>query len=177
MKSYLDILHDYQLLEARAHMGVPLYEEEEAARSGLLALLAGESRADLERRALPRVLAPMSARFSQSRGFGSGHVRDLSGGGLSLITAVAPAVGADLLIYLDELERGLRYIFPARVRWVRPAPWGHSARATLGASFSGMPSRVAIADVRARSFTPSGIHRVGGVDASTRVAANTVLVR
>jgi len=177
MKSYLDIIHDYQLLEARAGMGAPLYEEEEAARSGLLALLGGEAREDLGRRGLPRVLAPMSARFSQSRGFGVGHVRDLSGGGLSLTTTTPPSVGADLLVYLDDLDRGLRYVFPARVRWVHPAPPASGARATLGASFSGMPSRVAIADLRARSFTPSGVHRIGAVDASVQLAADTVVVR
>ncbi|NOY91302.1 MAG: PilZ domain-containing protein [Deltaproteobacteria bacterium] len=155
MKSYLDIIHDYQLLQARASMGVPLYEEEEAERSGLWALLRGETGDSDGRRALPRVLAPMNARFSQSRGFGAGRVRDLSGGGLCLTTpAPPPALHTELLVYLDDLGRGLRFVFPVRVVW--------RASGALGAAFSGMPSRVAIADLRARSFTPSGVYRVKG---------------
>jgi hypothetical protein len=164
MKTYLDIIHDFQLLEARARMGVPLYEEEEAERSGLWALLQGDSSDPSGRRLLPRVLAPMQARFSQSRGFGSGRLRDLSGGGLSISTSRPPELDAELLVYLDDAVRGLRYVFPVRVIWRVTGPKG-----ALGARFSGMPSRVAIADLRARSFTPSGVYRVTGEETQATV--------
>jgi len=163
MKTYIDIVHDFQLLEARARMGLPLYEQEEAARSGLVALLRGEDGGDSGKREWPRVHAPMMARFSESRGFGMGRLHDISAGGLCLRTATPPALGAELLVYLDNADQGLRYVLPARVVWRRSGT-------ALGAAFEGMPSRVTLTNLRARSFTPSGVFSV----ATARTMASVV---
>lgn len=167
MKRFLDLVYDFVRLDARRRLDVPLAPEERAVHAGLALLLAGE-RPDADRRAWPRVRERRAVRFSHSRGFGSGRLRDLSAGGLSVATSAPPDVGSEVLLHVDDGSSGLRYVLPVRVCWRASGP-----DAGFGATFAGAPQRLPIAGERARSFTPSGVFLTARAGATERPESGT----
>lgn len=134
-RNVLEMIFEYQLLQAKQHrLEVPLDEDERARLSGLAQLLSGEGSHGA--RAMPRLPFPKVVSFTLPGGFESGEVKNLSGKGVAISTARPPAVGARVIVRFVDEAGGCEYFFPCRVVWSRTA-----SLPGMGLVFDGVPTR------------------------------------
>lgn len=136
MIRFLDLIHEYQLLRATRQLQVPLDAAEEARLVALAHMLRGERPHDPgERREMPRLRCPLRAGFTLASKFGSGQVRDISGGGVAIATPTPAQLGDEVLVHIPDAVAETEHIFPARVVWRR-----EGAEGAMGLAFEGIPT-------------------------------------
>lgn len=136
MDDVFALLFDYRLLIGKEQVGVPLDDAERARLMAVARLLSGEvPRRD--RRAMPRLEAPVRAQYTLPGGFGEGDVVNVSGGGMALATRQLVEVGTRCIVRVarDTVE----YVFPCRVVWCATDP-----TAGMGVAFDGLPSHTVL---------------------------------
>lgn len=154
MHSLFDLIYDHQRLSARKRAGEPLQVGEQALLVGLAELLRGvraESRHEL---ATPHVEVPGNVRVAVGGKFHVAHVKNVSGAGLDARMRVAPAVGAAVLVEVEDPMDDVRYAFPAVVTG--------SSRGVSQLAFDGAPTRGRLAE---------GTRRFGAATLQVRAAA------
>src|SRR5688500_2335942 len=119
MLHLLDMIYEYQLLRTKEErLQIPLDDEERARVIGLERLLVGDPPPRGEaRRKTPRLLEPLPVQFTLPGGFGSGEIRNISGGGMAIVTARPPAIGTRTIVRVADATAGVEYVFPGRVVW------------------------------------------------------------
>jgi hypothetical protein len=80
--------------------------------------------------------------------FGSGVLRQLTGGGMAIATPEPPPLGTQVIILVKEQQHGVEYVFPCKVvsRTLR-------GRVGMGVAFEGIPSQTRLGN------KPSGVWR------------------
>lgn len=167
MVDLFDIIHDYRMLRAKSDsLDIPLDDAERARLAGLERLLRGDvPGADEERdnRVMPRLPSPIPVHFTAPAGFETGRIRNVSGGGMAILTSRPAPIGAHTLIRLIDDDRGVEYLFPARVVWRTGG-----ARPGMGVAFDGLPTRTRIGEQTHVSWRP-GL-RFGSLPRSSMLA-------
>lgn len=145
----LDRIYELRMLLARAgELQIPL-SEAEAARLARLARGLGEQVPSVDERDSETWMPiPIPIQFTAQGTYGSGLVRNLSGGGMAVVTSVPPALGQRLVIRIEDQAHGVEYVFPARV--VSRVVKGVRA---MGVAFEGVPSQARLGN------RPSGVWR------------------
>lgn len=124
----------YQSLVARSErLRIPL-DGEEHRRCAELARALGTGQGKGTRR-MPRVLSPWPVMLTLPGGFAEARLRDMSGGGVRVITGSAPPEGTPVLVHIRGPLHGEEFVFPARVAWRRVG----EDEATMGLAFDGVP--------------------------------------
>ncbi len=137
MADLFDIIHDYRMLrEKRDQLHIPLDTAEQAELAGLERFLSGEVPAEDSQRALPRLPSPLTLQFTAPGGFEVGEIRNVSGGGMAIQTVRPLERGARTILRLVNSDRGVEYLFPARVVWRAVG-----VRREMGLAFDGVPTR------------------------------------
>jgi hypothetical protein len=116
MHSLFDLIYDHQRLSARERSGETLGLTDQAlllgARSRCCAVSARETRGELSS---PQVRVPGNVRVAVAGAFHVAHVKHVSGNGLEARMRVSPAVGASVLVEVEDPVADVRYAFPAVV--------------------------------------------------------------
>lgn len=136
MTDLLDMVYEYRLLLSKAErLQIPLDEGETARLMGLARLLEGEAPSKDARRRMPRLPFPSAVQFTIPGGFAIGEVRNVSGGGLSVITRARVDEHARTIVRIARPSEGVEYVFPCRVAWrtIDGLPM-------VGFEFDGVPS-------------------------------------
>jgi hypothetical protein len=147
MHDFFEMVYAYRLLLAKEEkLAIPLDADERAELLGLAQLLSGDAPSSDPRRAMPRVPSPLAVQFTLAGGFGSGQVRNASGGGLAIVTATPGEVGERTIVRVSLVGAGVEYVFPCRVMWVQKGQ-----QPAMGVAFDGVPSRTSL---RGRGHDP-----------------------
>lgn len=136
MTDLLDMVYEYRLLLAKEErLQIPLDEDETARLMGLARLLEGEAPSKEARRRMPRLPFPSAVQFTIPGGFALGEVRNVSGGGLSVVTRARVDEHARTIVRITRPSEGDEYVFPCRVAWRAT-----DGRPMVGLEFDGVPS-------------------------------------
>jgi len=136
MTDLLDMVYEYRLLLAKAEqLQIPLDDGEMARLVGLARLLEGEAPSKEARRRMPRLPFPSAVQFTIPGGFAIGEVRNVSGGGLSVVTRARVDEHARTIVRVTRPSEGVEYVFPCRVAWRAT-----DGRPMVGLAFDGVPS-------------------------------------
>src|SRR5687767_2529568 len=137
MLHLLEMIYEYQWLRTKEErLSIPLEDDERARLIGLERLLVSEPPGREARRKTPRLPTPLPVQFTVPGGFGSGELRNVSGGGMAILTVRPPVVGTRTIVRIAEATTGMEYVFPARVVWRTM-----DARPAMGIAFDGVPSQ------------------------------------
>lgn len=141
MRNLLEMIYEYQLLGSKErHLSIELDEAQRVRLMGLHRLLQGETLDPASRRELVRVRMRLPVHFTMPGGFETGEVRDLSGGGICILTSQPPPDGTRLVVRLTDEPSGWEYVFPCRVVWRAERGPGR-----MGVRFDGVPHRASCA--------------------------------
>ncbi len=134
MIDLLESLCEYRALVAETG---PLDDADRARLLGLAQVLGAEPpwRA---RETASRV--ELSVSFTSAGGFGSGTLHSVTGEGMVIATRSAPTSGARTIVRVAQ--RGVEYVFPARLVWRAMGKNG-----AMGVVFDGPPTRSADHDL------------------------------
>lgn len=133
MHSLFDLIYDHQRLSARERSGETLSLSDQALLLGLVQMLRGEraeTRGELQS---PQVRVPGNVRVAVAGAFHVAHVKHVSGSGLEARMRVTPAVGASVLVEVEDPVSDVRYAFPAVV--------SGSSHGITRVTFNGAPTR------------------------------------
>ncbi len=135
MQDILDAVYEYQrLFHKEESLGIALTPDEDAQRTGLRRLLrgqfAGEEGSPTRGTRLPR---PRRVQLTVSGGFRAGELRNVSAGGVAVVSDDPPPPRSRSLVQVFDDERRLEFVFPGRVVW--------GSGRVVGIAFDGMPSR------------------------------------
>jgi len=136
MLNLLDIVYEYQRLFHRERsLDIPLDPTERARFRGLERLLDGDylEAASASRHRQARGTVSLPVQFTLPGGFGSGEIRNLSAGGMSVATSTPAKIGTRTILRVTNPSRGFEYVFPGRVVW--------AGGRVMGIGFDGLPSR------------------------------------
>lgn len=133
----LDGIYEIRMLLAReGELQIPL-NDVEAARLARLERAFGRRVPSLdERDAATWLSTPIPVQFTAQGTYGSGMVRNLSGGGMAIVTAEPSALGSRLVLRIADQSHGVEYVFPGRV--ISRVVKGLTA---MGVAFEGVPSQ------------------------------------
>jgi hypothetical protein len=133
----LDRIYELLMLLAReGELQIPLTDAE-SARLARLESSLGRRVPNLDERDADTWLSvPLPVQFTAQGAYGSCLMRNLSGGGMAVITSEPPALGQRLVVRIEDPLHGVEYVFPARVlsRVVR-------GLSSMGVAFEGVPSQ------------------------------------
>jgi len=136
MNDLLDIVYEYRLLLAKAEqLQIPLDDSETSRLVSLAKMLEGEAPSMEARRRMPRLPCPSMLQLTVPGGFATGEIRNISGGGLAILSRAPVVVGARTIVRITQVTAGLEYVFPCRVAWKTT-----DARPMIGLEFDGVPS-------------------------------------
>lgn len=133
----LDRIYELRMLLAReGELQIPLTDTE-SARLGRLERALGRRVPSVDERDTETWLAiALPIQFTAQGTYGSGIVRNLTGGGMAVITSELPALGQRLVVRIEDQAHGVEYVFPCRV--ISRVVKGLSA---MGLAFEGVPSQ------------------------------------
>ena len=138
MLDMIELIFEFQLLSGKRDLlGIPLTDEERGRVYGLGLLLdvaseGGSNQAPLVR---PEIKSPVQ--FTTPQGFGVGHVRELGGTGLTVVTRKPLGPGQRTVVRIADPTGGREFVFPCKVVWSRPGP-----DPAMGLAFDGVPMRM-----------------------------------
>lgn len=133
MLNVLDLVFEYQhLLHKEQTLEIELDESERARLVGLERLLRGQYLGRAEPSKGTRLLEPVPVQFTIPGGFCAGELRNVSAGGVAIVTDRAPEIGTRTILRVGDATH-FEYVFPGRVVW--------SNGRVLGVAFDGMPTR------------------------------------
>lgn len=142
MRNLLEMIYEYQLLRSKErNLSIALEDGERVRLIGLHRLLQGEAIDPTSRRDLARVRLSMPVQFTMRGGFESGELRDLSGGGFCVVTALAPPEGTRIVLRVTDAASGREYVFPCTVVWR-----ASRGPARMGVEIDGVPHCSPIAE-------------------------------
>jgi hypothetical protein len=133
----LDRIYELRMLLAReGELQIPLNDVETVRLARLERALGRRVPSVDERDSETWLPVPMPIQFTAQGAYGSGIVRNLSGGGMAVITSEPPALGQRMVVRVEDQAHGVEYVFPARVisRVVK-------GLAAMGVAFEGVPSQ------------------------------------
>jgi len=83
--------------------------------------------------------APLFTQYTTAGGFGSGLIRNISGGGMAILTYDPPPLGQRLIVHVTEQKHGIEYIFPCYVlsRVIK-------GNTSISVAFEGTPSQLRV---------------------------------
>lgn len=125
------------LLAREGELQIPLNDVESARLARLERALGSHVPSVDERDVETWLPVPMPIQFTAQGAYGSGMVRNLTGGGMAVVTSEPPVLGQRLVVRVEDPTHGVEYVFPARVisRVVKGLP-------AMGVAFEGVPSQV-----------------------------------
>lgn len=138
MLDMIELIFEFQLLSGKRDLlGIPLTDEERGRVYGLGLLLdvAAEGTGNQAPLTRPDIKSP--AQFTTPQGFGVGHVRELGGMGLTIVTRKPLGPGQRTVVRLADPTGGREFVFPCKVVWSRPGP-----DPAMGLAFDGVPMRM-----------------------------------
>ncbi len=133
----LDRIYELRMLLAReGELQIPLNDAETVRLARLERALGRRVPSVDERDSETWLPVPLPIQFTAQGTYGSGIVRNLSGGGMAVITSEPPALGQRMVVRVEDQLHGVEYVFPARVisRVVK-------GLAAMGVAFEGVPSQ------------------------------------
>lgn len=136
MAEKLERIFEYRVLLSKAHeLQIPLSPHEKARLARLQQQLPSEVPALDDRDAYTLLATPLPAQYVCGGRFGAGSVRNVSGGGLAIITSDPPELGQRLIVHVREVQHGIEYTFPCRIiaRVLKGVP-------AIGVAFEGVPN-------------------------------------
>jgi len=133
----LDGIYEIHMLRARAgELQIPLNDVESARLARLERALGSRVPSLDERDAETWLPTPVPVQFTAQGTYGSGMARNLSGGGMAIVTSEPPALGSRLVVRVEDQARGVEYVFPGRV--ISRVVKGLTA---MSVEFEGVPSQ------------------------------------
>jgi hypothetical protein len=146
----LDGIYEIRMLLARqGELQIPLNDVESARLARLERALGSRVPSLDERDAETWLPKALPVQFTAQGTYGSGLVRNLSGGGMAIVTAEPPALGSRLVVRLADPSHGVEYIFPARV--ISRVVKGLTA---MGVAFEGVPSQARLGNQTSGVWRP-----------------------
>jgi hypothetical protein len=137
MRNLLEMIYEYQLLRSKEQsLSIELDAGERVRLMGLHRLLQGETIDPTSRRELARVRLRLPVHFTMAGGIETGEVRDVSGGGMCILTSQPPPEGTRLIVRVTDEQTGSEYVFPCRVVWRQGRGPGR-----MGVELDGVPHR------------------------------------
>lgn len=136
MLDMIELVYEFQLLSGKRDvLGIPLTDEERGRLFGLGLIL--DVPADGTAAATVRHDIRGPVQFTTPHGFGVGHVRDLGGSGMTVITRKPLTPGHRTVVRLADPTGGREFVFPCKVIWSRV-----SGDAAMALAFDGVPMRM-----------------------------------
>lgn len=116
MYEKLESIYEYRMLFAmQEHLGIPLSAREQQ-RLQILGKQLSNTVPKLDENDNKTVLeTPLYAQYTTAGGFGSGLVRNISGGGMAILSVDLPPLNQRLIVHVMEPKHGIEYIFPCKV--------------------------------------------------------------
>lgn len=140
MGDKLDRIFEYRvLLTKRDQLSIPLSDDEHVRLERLKSQLAAEVATLDDRDPFTMLATPLPAQFVIDGQFKGGVLRNVSAGGLAVVTADPPELGRVLILHVSEPAHGIEYTFPCRVvsRVV-------SGVRSMGLAFDGVPTQTRV---------------------------------
>lgn len=133
----LDRIYELRMLLAReGELQIPLNDAESVRLARLERALGRRVPSVDERDSETWLPVPLPIQFTAQGTYGSGIARNVSGGGMAVITSEPPALGQRMVVRVEDQVHGVEYVFPARV--ISRVVKGLSA---MGVAFEGVPSQ------------------------------------
>jgi hypothetical protein len=130
----LDLVLEYQtLVQKERTLDIPLDSVDRARLLGLERLLKGQYLGQHAGVNGTRLVEPLPVQFTVPGGFRSGELRNVSAGGMAIVTDQAPVLKMRTIVRVTDPDRAAEYVFPGRVVWL-------SGR-VVGVAFDGLPTR------------------------------------
>ncbi|MBN1656239.1 MAG: PilZ domain-containing protein [Deltaproteobacteria bacterium] len=136
----LENIYELRMLVAMKQLlGISLNSKEEKRLSSLKKLLTMKVPRFDENDTKTALETPLFTQYTTAGGFGSGLIRNLSGGGMAILTYDPPPLGQRLIVHVTEQRHGIEYIFPCFV--LSRVLKGNTS---ISVAFEGTPSQVRV---------------------------------
>jgi hypothetical protein len=136
----LETIYELRMLIAmKEALGIALSSKEERRRSSLQKAIGMKVPRVDENDSETALDPPLFTQFTKAGGFGSGLARNISGGGMAILTVDPPTLGQRLMVHVMEHKHGIEYIFPCCV--VARVIKGNTS---VSVAFEGTPSQLRI---------------------------------
>jgi len=133
----LERIYELRMLLARqGELQIPLTDVDAARLARLQRALGHQIPSVDERDSETWLPIPIPLQFTAQGAYGAGLLRNVSGGGMAVITSEPPALGQQLIVRIEDQAHSVEYVFPCRVlsRVVK-------GLSTMGLAFEGVPSQ------------------------------------
>lgn len=127
------------LVSMKELLGIALSSKEARRLSALQKQLSMKVPRFDENDSLTVLETPLFTQYTTAGGFGSGLIRNISGGGMAILTYDPPPLGQRLIVHVTEQKHGIEYIFPCCVlsRVIK-------GNTSISVAFEGTPSQIRV---------------------------------
>ncbi len=115
-----------------------------------------------ENDSLTALETPLFTQYTTAGGFGSGLIRNISGGGMAILTYDPPPLGQRLIVHVTEQKHGIEYIFPCCVlsRVIK-------GNTSISVAFEGTPSQIRVGGQESGVWR-TDLEEAGGTETPSR---------